>query len=82
LTNPFADRANGVVPFLIDWGSSRHPASQLPAACELVDLALTHPDPVLVEGSLAAMDIRVVVEAGPSRITATIRTPNGDVYLT
>ncbi len=81
LTDPFARRADGVVPFLIDWGESRHPASMLPRGCELVDLKITHPDVPLVDAALDAIGVPLDVIAGEAGITATIRTPNGIVEL-
>jgi hypothetical protein len=82
LTNPFADRVDGVVPFLIDWGDSQHPAATLPEACHLVNLSVSHHDIALVEGALRAIGSPIGVADGDTRITATIRTPNGDVHLT
>jgi hypothetical protein len=82
LTNPFANRADGVLPFLIDWGDSQHPAATLPEACHLVDLSVTHGDVALVQGALQAIGAPIGVSDGDTRIIATIRTPNGDVELT
>jgi len=82
LTNPFADRTGGVVPFLIDWGDSQHPSANLPTACHLVGLSVSHGDVALVEAALEAIGAPIAVTEGDTRITATIRTPNGDVNLT
>jgi len=81
LTDPFAARAEGAVPFLIDWGDSRHPAAMLPRACELVDLRITHLDVPLVGAALDAIGVPLDVIAGEAGFTATIRTPNGIVEL-
>ncbi len=82
LTSPFADRFDGVVPFLIDWGDSPHPAAALPAACELIDLTLEHPD-TRAGAALRAVGIPMdVAAAETATITAAIRTPTRTVALT
>ncbi len=82
LTDPFMDRLDGVVPFLIDWGDSRHPASMLPASCKLVGLALGHPDAATAEAALQALGVSIpVMETESVQITATIRSPNGVVEI-
>jgi hypothetical protein len=83
LTDPFADRVGGVVPFFIDWGASSHPARSLPPTCELLTLEVEHPDPERVLAAMAALDVALDVVAAPGiRITATIQTPRGVVTLT
>jgi len=75
--------ADGVVPFLIDWGDSPHPASMLPPSCTLLELRAAHPEPTVVRDQLAALriDMRVDAAAEPS-LTAVIRTPRGTIELT
>lgn len=72
----------GVVPFLIDWGSAAHPASDaaLPTAT-LVSFAGTHPDPAAVARVLDSAGLTLAVEAGPAALTATLDTPRGLVTL-
>lgn len=82
LTNPFAERINGTVPFFIDWGSSTHPAAMLPPGCDLVDLTVAHPDAARVESVLRAVGIPVEVTVQATMaIAATIQTPNGIINL-
>ncbi|MCK2238803.1 MULTISPECIES: VOC family protein [unclassified Crossiella] len=45
----------GVVPFLIDWGGTTHPARNLPMAT-LVELHAWSPDPDPLRATLAALD--------------------------
>jgi hypothetical protein len=82
LTDPFAERLDGCMPFFIDWGSSTHPAAMLPPGCELVDLTIAHPDAARVESGLRAVGIPIEVTARATMvIAATIQTPNGIINL-
>ena len=83
LTDPFADRLGGIVPFFIDWGAGTHPATSLPFACTLLALTVEHPDPGHALAAMAALGVAPdVVPAPDIRITAKIQTPNGVVTLT
>jgi hypothetical protein len=82
LTDPETVLAEGVVPFLIDWGASRHPATDAPGGCTLSSLRAEHPDPARVSAMLEAIGSDMRVEAGLApALVATIRTPTGDVEL-
>ena len=80
-TDPFAERADGVVPFFIDWADTTHPATLLPRECHLLEVSVTHPDAIEVETALSAIGVPLSVTAGDVEITATIQTPNGTVEL-
>ncbi|UBU08333.1 VOC family protein [Nonomuraea gerenzanensis] len=71
-----------LVPFLIDWGGTRHPAdSDLPLA-SLISFSATHPDPGALQRDLAALGVRLDVAAGPEpSLRAVIGTPRGHVTL-
>jgi hypothetical protein len=74
---------DGVVPFLIDWGDTPHPAASAPTGVELVALELTHPAPERVQAVLDAWglgDVRVAAGDAPS-VRARLRGPNGDLVL-
>lgn len=74
--------ADGLVPFFIDWGTTPHPAAALPKACELVALRAEHPDGNRVQAELSTIGLSLRVNPGSApSITATIRTPKGDVEL-
>ena len=82
-TDPWAERAGGVVPFFIDWGTSEHPGSALPSLCSLIGLRVEHPDPDQVGNWLRALGLDTPVSAGDApRVIATLDTPNGVVELT
>jgi hypothetical protein len=75
----------GLVPTLIEWPDSRHPADSMPDhGLSLVALAGEHPDPAPIRAALArlALDEDVKVTYGQSpRLAAMIRTPRGIVTL-
>lgn len=83
LTDIHAHRAGGVIPFLIEWGASPHPAGTLPeAGCALASLAAVHPEPDLVSRVLGALGVAMAVTAGPRpALRAEIVTPRGRVVL-
>ena len=75
----------GLVPMLIEWGASPHPAASLPdAGLSLVTLAGEHPDPAPVRAALARLGLSEIVKVtyGQSpRLAAMIRTRRGVVTL-
>lgn len=81
-TDPRAVVEGGVVPFLIDWGETPHPALSAPQGAILKGLRAEHPDPERVENALAALDLRLPVRRGPSPVLiALLETPKGPVEL-
>ena len=75
---------DGLVPFLIDWGSSPHPAQTAPSGCGLSYFRGEHPDPGRVRDYLTLLGLQDVLEVsrGPvPRILAGLSTPNGLVEL-
>ena len=81
-TDPWAERAGGVIPFFIDWGTSPHPAESMPAVCTFAGLRLEHPDPASVRTWLDALGLDTPVTAGhAARVIATLETPDGVVEL-
>ena len=75
---------HGLVPFLIDWGTSPHPAPLAPAGCELLHFRAEHPDPARLRGRLNLLGLEDVLEVsqGPlARLSAVLATPKGEVIL-
>ena len=71
-----------LVPFLIDWGDSPHPAPSAPGGIELEALRAEHPRPQTVTPLLEALGVELAVTAGPTvRLIATLHTPGGTVEL-
>ena len=82
LTDPFAPRAGGVLPFFMHWRGEAHPASAGPALVSLVSLRAEHPDAAAVGTQLRALELELEVAPGPApALFATLRTPRGTVTL-
>jgi hypothetical protein len=82
LTDPFAPRENGTIPFLIDWGESPHPARTAPTGVELVTFAIEHPRAEDLAARLAALGLATLTRrSGAPAILATLRGPRGLVTL-
>ena len=74
---------DGVLPFVLDWGTTVHPARNpdLPQAT-LLSLTARHPDPPAVGAVLNAMHVRLTVEDGPAaQLVAVLDTPRGRLTL-
>ncbi len=81
-TDPRMVVEGGVVPFLIDWGRTPHPALSAPRGVILEELRGEHPDPERVRRVLAALDLALPVRRGPSpALIALLQTPQGAVEL-
>jgi hypothetical protein len=82
LTDPYAPRLGGAVPFLIAWGDTPHPAGAAPWAGKLVRLRIEHTEPGRVREALQVLGLEVGVElADQFRMVATIETAKGVVEL-
>jgi hypothetical protein len=82
LSDPWAPRLGGAIPFLIAWGDTPHPASSAPEAGELARLRIEHPEPGRVAEALEVLGVDVDVKgAGRFSMTATIETRRGEVEL-
>lgn len=83
LSDPYADRMGGVIPFLIDWGDTPHPAASAPFGGRLARLRLEHPSPGRVRATLEKLSVDMDVSPGDiPRLVATIQTAEGTVDLT
>jgi hypothetical protein len=81
-TDPHLIVAEGLVPFLIDWGSSPHPADSAPRGVGLSALRAEHPNPAGVAALLRAIGLELPVTKGPrSALIAVLATPRGLVEL-
>lgn len=82
LTLPQLEFGGGLVPFLIDWGDSQHPAEALPQGGQLVELSGKHSNPARVSVALQALGVRLPVTHGVRpRLAAIIETTSGPVRL-
>lgn len=82
LTDPYTQRAGGVVPFFIDWGDTAHPATGAAPGATLADFRALHPDPGRVQQMFEALGLDVgVAEGSEPALIAVMDTPNGRVEL-
>jgi hypothetical protein len=77
LTTP----ASVVIPFLIDWGASPHPAADAVPGLILAQLAARHPDPGGVSRNLGALGVTMTIEPGSEALLATLRGPRGSIVF-
>ena len=69
---------DGVVPFLIDWGSTPHPARSCPRGCALIELRGEHPHPAAASAALDALGVELDLRLGPKPLLlAVIDSPRG-----
>ena len=74
--------ADGIVPFLIDWGTSPHPAATAPKGARLLNLRAEHPDADRIRRMLQALSLGLQVHPGPApALIAEIDCPNGHLVL-
>ena len=73
---------DGLVPFLIDWGDTPHPAESAAHGCTLVQFRGLHPRPDAVRPLLKALgvDLEVVTADAPA-LSVVIDCPKGRVEL-
>lgn len=82
LTDPTTPRHDGLVPFLIEWGSTPHPAATAPGGCRLRSLEGQHPDAERLGSMLQRAGVDLHLRAGPApALVATIESPRGLVEL-
>ena len=82
LTFPEEPAGDGLVPFLIDWGSTPHPSRSAPQGCTLLSLRGEHPQPEQVRPHLRALEVDLAVELGSApALVATLQTPKGQIEL-
>ena len=72
----------GVIPFLINWGDTPHPAGGAPSGLVLRSLRIEHPEPSSVTSALDALGVEVdVVRAPVPALVARITGPFGESEL-
>jgi len=71
-----------VVPFVIDWLDTAHPAESAPTGVTLARLSAVHPDPDSVRPALEALGAGITVAEGAEpALVAVLDTPRGRVEL-
>lgn len=73
---------DGILPFLIHWNQSIHPAPSLPQGCRLHSLRAEHPQIGELQSALATLDIDLAISYGETpQLIATIESPKGLVEI-
>lgn len=73
---------DGLIPFVLDWGETPHPAADMPSGGSLVGLRAEHPEPDSLKAALEALDFDLrVSQSDTPAIIATIETKRGRVEL-
>lgn len=73
---------DGLVPFLIDWGTATHPSTTAVQGCTLIDFHGEHPDPPAVQTALQAAAATLEVrQAETPALSATLEGPKGRITL-
>lgn len=67
------------VPFLIDWGSSLHPAATAAPGLELVELQASHRAPGPLAETLAALGVTMGILYGQEMLIVELRGPLGTI---
>lgn len=74
--------AEGLVPFLIDWGTTPHPALGAAVGCRSIALRGEHPQPARVLAELGALGVALGVErAATAALVLELETPRGRLEL-
>ena len=74
--------AHGLVPFLICWGDTEHPAGSAPRGLILESLQIEHPDPSSLMPLLTALGADVAVKSATApALVAYLSGPNGSKVL-
>ena len=82
MTEPQASPGVEVMPFLIDWGTTPHPADDAAGGIDLISVRVEHPDRSEVERWFSALALPIAVEAAPTpAIVALLSTPCGRLEL-
>ena len=81
-TDPRTVVADGVVPFVIDWGETPHPSATATAGASLVGLRAEHPSPQPAQDALKRLGLELRVDRGNRvALIATVDSPRGRVEL-
>lgn len=71
----------GIAPFLIEWGSTPHPADDDLPQVRLLQLHASTPEPGTLRHVLKALGVQLDVSMGPPRLFAQIGSPRGTFWL-
>jgi hypothetical protein len=82
LTPTRFDLGDGLVPFLIDWGTTPHPTTRALPLTPVLEFSARHPGPARVAPALAALRVELNLNIGePAALTAVVQGRDGPVTL-
>ena len=82
MTDLMKPRENGILPYFINWGTSKHPAEGAPTGCALREVKAEHPNPNHLNSILRAFELDLSITYGKSAsLTARIETKQGIVEI-
>ena len=82
MTDLTAPRADGIIPFFVDWGETPHPATTSPQGGALIGLSARHPEAESVRTMLRSLGLGIEVVPGEApELIATVRTLKGEIEL-
>lgn len=82
LSLPRFDTLGGIVPFVIDWGDSPHPAATAAQGLSLASMHGVHPSPERPRSALASLGFDLEVRDGPQAgLSVRVSGPGGVVPL-
>lgn len=82
LTSPSVLQHDGLVPFILDWGTTPHPATTTTPGLSIKSLAIEHPNPGPVADLYATIGLDAAITEGPTAaIKLEVDSPNGAVWL-
>jgi len=81
-TNPRTVVGDGIIPFLIDWGTTPHPSESAAQGASLITLRAEHPQPEPIRDVARRLGLSLQIDRGSQpALVATIASLRGEVEL-
>jgi Glyoxalase-like domain len=81
-TNPRTIIDDGIIPFLIDWGTTPHPSESAAQGASLITLRAEHPQPEPIRDVARRLGLSLQIDRGSQpALVATIASLRGEVEL-
>jgi len=81
-TNPRTVVGDGIIPFLIDWGTTPHPSESAVRGASLITLRVEHPQPEPIRDIARRLGLSLQIDRGSQpALVATIASLRGEVEL-
>ena len=81
-TDPRTIIGDGIIPFLIDWGTTPHPSESAAQGASLITLRAEHPQPEPIRDIARRLGLSLQIDRGSQpALVATIASLRGEVEL-